>query len=135
MQIPLNTQIIAYLTVNNIAYSEGDYQTGIPTNGVDQILYWNTEKLGAQPTQTQLNEAYPIYENQQIAAQNKEKAVTLLQQTDWASIADIADPVVSNPYLMNRPEFLSYRSQVRSIAVYPTPDAVFPKQPIAIWSN
>lgn len=66
---------------------------------------------------------------------NKQKAVILLQQTDWTSIADIADPVVSNPYLMNRPEFLSYRSQVRSIAVYPTPDAVFPEQPTAIWSN
>jgi hypothetical protein len=66
---------------------------------------------------------------------NKQNAVVLLQQTDWASIADIADSAVSNPYLTNRPEFLSYRSQVRAIAVYPTPDAIFPTQPTAIWSS
>jgi hypothetical protein len=64
---------------------------------------------------------------------NKAKAVGLLQQTDWASIADIADPTVSNPYLSNRSEFLSYRSTVRNIAVNPTPDAVFPVEPQAVW--
>lgn len=74
-------------------------------------------------------------EDQQKSDGNKQKAVTLLQETDWASIADIADPVVSNPYLMNRNEFLQYRSAIRAIAVYPTPDAVFPDQPVAVWSS
>ena len=132
----LNTQIMAYLTVNNIVYSEGDYQTGIPPNGVEQFLYWNTEKLGAEPTQAQLDEAYPIYEGQQIAAQNKATATQLLQATDWTCTVDITNPQYSNPYLMNQDAFLAYRSQVRAIAVNPpTNPAVFPNKPDEVWSS
>jgi hypothetical protein len=58
----LNTQIIAYLTVNNIPFTNNDYQTGQPEGQSNQILEWNTAKLGAEPTQAQLDEATPIYE-------------------------------------------------------------------------
>lgn len=132
----LNTQIIAYLTVNNIAYTTGDYQTGQPVGQPNQILEWNTAKLGAEPTQAQLDEAYPIYEGQQIAAQNKTDATQLLQATDWTCTVDITNPQYSNPYLMNQNAFLTYRSQVRAIAVNPpTTPAIFPKQPQAVWSS
>jgi hypothetical protein len=134
--IDLNTQIIAYLTVNNIAYTSGDYETGIPEGGVNQILVWNTAKLGAEPTQAQLDAATPIYEGQQIAAQNKANATTLLQQTDWSCTVDITNPQYSNPYLTNQADFLAYRSAVRSIAVNPpTTPATFPAQPQAVWSS
>jgi len=71
-----------------------------------------------------------------IQQQNKEKATSLLQATDWTSIPDVANPQYSNPYLMNQDAFLAYRSTVRAIAVNPpiTP-AVFPQQPQEIWSN
>ncbi len=131
----LNTQIIAYLTVNNIPYTAGDYQTGQPEGQSDQILSWNTDKLGAEPTQAQLDEAYPIWEGQQIAAQNKATATSLLTATDWTSITDVADPLKSNPYLMNQAEFTAYRSTIRNIAVNPTWDAVFPTAPTEQWSN
>jgi hypothetical protein len=134
--IPLNTQIIAYLTVNNIPYTDSDYQTGIPPGGVDQILYWNAEALGPEPTQEQLDQALPIYEGEQIAAQNKATATSLLQETDWTCTVDITNPEYSNPYLANQPEFLAYRSTVRSIAVNPpTTPAVFPEQPQEIWAD
>lgn len=132
----LNIQVIAYLTVNNIAYTLGDYETGQPEGQSDQILYWDTAKLGAEPTQSQLDESYLFYEGQQIAAQNKTDATQLLQATDWTCTVDITNPQYSNPYLMNQNAFLTYRSQVRAIAVNPpTTPAIFPEQPQAIWSS
>lgn len=132
----LNTQIIAYLTVNNISYVVGDYKTGQPEGQANQILAWNTAKLGAEPTQVQLDEATTIYEGEQIAAQNKAEATVLLQQTDWTCTVDIADIQYSNPYLMNQADFLTYRSLVRNIAVNPpTTPATFPTQPQAEWSS
>lgn len=129
-------QIIAYLTVNNIPYTLEDFTTGIPDDGVNQILYWNTDKLGAEPTQSQLDAAWPIYEGQQIADQNKANATTLLSETDWTCTVDITNPQYSNPYLMNQSEFLTYRSLVRNIAVNPpTTPATFPTQPQAVWSS
>jgi len=132
----LNTQIIAYLTVNNIPFTNNDYQTGQPEGQSNQILEWNTAKLGAEPTQAQLDEATPIYEGQQIAAQNKTTATSLLSATDWTCTVDITNPQYSNPYLTNQSDFLAYRSTVRAIAVNPpnTP-ATFPDKPQEVWNN
>lgn len=132
----LNEKIVAYLTVNNISFTSSDYMTGQPAGQPDQILYWNTQALGAQPTQAQLDAAYPIWEGQQIATQNKSQASALLSATDWTTIPDVANPSASNPYLMNQGEFIAWRSQVRAIAVNPpTTPAVFPEQPTEQWSN
>lgn len=134
--INLNDEIIAYLTVNNINFIPGDYQTGIPEGGVDQILIWNIEALGQEPTQDQLDSAYPIWLGQQVKAQNKQQASTLLSQTDWTATIDISNPQYSNPYLDNQDEFLAYRSSVRNIAVNPpTIPAVFPIIPSNIWKT
>jgi hypothetical protein len=131
----LNTQIVAYLTVNNIPYKTSDYQTGQPEGQPDQILYWNTDALGAEPTQEQLDQATPIYEGQQIAAQNKINATALLSETDWTTIPDVSDPALSDPYLTNAAEFATYRSAVRKIAVNPPIDPVtFPPQPDEVWA-
>ena len=73
--------------------------------------------------------------NAELAANNKTKATTLLQQTDWTAIPDVADPLKSNPYLMNQADFVAYRSTVRAIAVNPTFDAVFPEMPVEQWSS
>lgn len=130
----LNDKIIAYLTVNFIAWIGGDYVTGQPEGEADQILYWNTKKLGAEPTEAQLDEAYPIWEGQQIAAQNKATASQLLSATDWTATVDISNPQYSNPYLGNQNAFLSYRSQIRQVAVNPpTIPVSFPDAPQEIW--
>jgi len=73
----LNSEIIAYLSVNKIAYTAGDYQTGQPEGQANQILEWNTAKLGAQPTQAQLDAANATYQAQVTAeTQAKEAAKT-----------------------------------------------------------
>lgn len=72
---------------------------------------------------------------EEIQVTNKTEAVYLLQQTDWAATVDITDPQYSNPYLGNQDAFLSYRSDVRKIAVNPptTPVTNWPTVPTAVW--
>jgi len=73
--------------------------------------------------------------NVELAANNKTQAVNILNATDWTSIADVADPTKSNPYLMNQAEFIAYRSQVRQLAVNPVLNPTFPPVPTAQWSS
>jgi len=69
------------------------------------------------------------------AQDNKRQAVQLLQQTDWTTIADIADPALSNPYLTNQAEFFAWRSSIRAIAVNPTAGNLdWPVKPQEQWS-
>lgn len=74
------------------------------------------------------------YNENQAKANNKQQAEQLLQQTDWTATVDISNPEYSNPYLGNQPEFLTYRSQVRAIAVNP-PVTVseWPTKPEEVW--
>lgn len=53
----LSDKIQAYLDKNNILNVIGDYVTGIPDGQEDQILFWDA-KLGAQPTQEQMDAAW-----------------------------------------------------------------------------
>lgn len=69
------------------------------------------------------------------SAQNKAQAESLLKETDWTATIDIADPEYSNPYLTNQAEFLSYRSEVRAIAINPpTTPVEWPVKPQESWS-
>ena len=71
------------------------------------------------------------------AAKNacKAQATSILQATDWTSIADVGDPTKANPYLVNQAAFISYRSTVRNLAVNPVVDPVFPTAPTEQWSS
>jgi hypothetical protein len=129
----LNDEIIAYLAVNSIEFSAGDYQTGQPQGQADQVLIWNEAKLGAQPTQAQLDAAYATYQGQQIAKQNKAQASSLLSATDWTVNADVT---TGTHKLTNQAEFIAYRNTVRAIAVNPpTTIATFPAVPKDIWGE
>lgn len=65
----------------------------------------------------------------------KASAQQLLSSTDWTTIPDVANPAISNPYLMNQAEFAAYRSTVRNYAVNPVVDPVWPTLPMEQWSN
>ena len=93
----LNDTIIGYLTINNIAYSVGDYQTGQPEGQADQILHWDA-KLGAQPTQAQLDSAYTTYQaNLTAQAQAKEavKASALAKLTALGLTQDEVNAILT----------------------------------------
>jgi hypothetical protein len=88
-----------------------------------------------KPTQEELDALWPLTEDA-IAKQNcKVKAKELLYETDWSTIPDVANSAVSNPYLINASEFAAYRSQVRSLAVNPVADPVWPVIPTEQWSS
>jgi hypothetical protein len=71
----LNQKIQAYLLNNNIVYKFGEYETGEPEGESDQILHWD-EKLGAQPTQEQLDAAWAakVAADDAVAYKAKRKA-------------------------------------------------------------
>ena len=70
------------------------------------------------------------------AEQNKATATSLLQSTDWTSIADVSNPQTANPYLANQAEFIAYRNAVRQYAVYPEDgDITWPTLPTEVWTK
>ena len=85
----LNNQIQAYLSQNNIVCSSGDYQTGQPEGEPDQVLVWNTDKLGVQPTQDQLDAAW----NAKVAADNA-VAYQSKRASEYPSFNDYLDGIV-----------------------------------------
>jgi hypothetical protein len=78
----------------------------------------------------------PILMDRVITAdENKSKAAFLIQETDWVNQPDVYDESVT-PHLLNRSEFLSYRSSLREVVVNPMPGLItFPNKPSAQWSN
>ena len=68
------------------------------------------------------------------ADQNKQTALFLLEQTDWASLPDVANSS-KKPFLTNQADFLTYRNALRKIALNPTEGIIsWPTKPTASWS-
>lgn len=72
---------------------------------------------------------------EELQAQCKTIAIGILNTTDWTSIGDVGNPQMSNPYLVNQAAFISYRSQIRALAVNPVADPVWPTAPTEQWSQ
>lgn len=69
------------------------------------------------------------------AAQNKNIAVRLLQNTDWVTLSDVDNPSLT-PHLLNKTDFINYRTILRSIAVNPVGgDIDWPIKPTEQWSS
>ena len=69
------------------------------------------------------------------AEDNKNTAIGLLQETDWATIPDVADSTISNPYLTNQQAYFDYRNIVRAYTINPVAGNInWPTQPTPIWS-
>jgi hypothetical protein len=84
--------------------------------------------------QTQTIEPNPPYIPN--ADDNKQTAIGLLQETDWATIPDVADPNLSNPYLTNQQAYFDYRNIVRGYTINPVAGNInWPIQPEPTWSN
>ena len=74
-------------------------------------------------------------QNQQARDSNKRQAQVLLSETDWTAASDVANPSISNPYLVNAAEFSAYRSDIRKIAVNPPVMVdVWPDKPDGVWA-
>ena len=127
---PVNVHALQWQdTAGWIEYNDGKQNediTVLPTWADNAMSAWTVANTPVPPTPPT---------PQQIQATNKNTAVSLLQQTDWATISDVSDPAKSNPYLINANDFLAFRNQVRPIAINPPTTLVtFPAIPVAVWS-
>jgi hypothetical protein len=85
----LNKKVESFFLLNNINALFGiDLMIGRPEGEEDQILKWDTAKLGSQPTYEQIDQAHETYQAQltaQLAAQQttaenlKQSALTKLE--------------------------------------------------------
>lgn len=63
----------------------------------------------------------------------KAKALSLLQESDWASYPDVSNKL-NSPYLANQNEFIEYRNQLRAIFTSSTEGPViWPTIPVVKW--
>lgn len=78
---------------------------------------------------------WPLPPPAPTAEQNKITASNLLQQTDWVMLSDVDNPALT-PHLLNKSEFVTYRSNLRSIAVNPVAGNInWPTKPVEQWSE
>ena len=76
----------------------------------------------------------PVPPSPPTEEENKQKAISLLQQTDWTQIPSVSDPALSNPYLENKNEFDVYRNSIRQYALNPVAgDINWAMLPNEIW--
>lgn len=97
-------------------------------------LSWESQAV-AKPTQEALDAERVTLDQQAPYNACKTEASRRLYKTDWTTIADVADPAKSNPYLTNQAEFVAYRSNLRKLAVNPEVNPVWPVEPTATWSS
>jgi hypothetical protein len=88
-----------------------------------------------QPSQAACDNEMALQAQQEPYESCKEQASGRLYATDWTTIADVANPAMSNPYLTNQAEFIAYRSQIRQLAVNPVLNPTFPPVPTAQWGT
>ena len=86
-----------------------------------------------KPTQEELDALWIPTQEADSKASNKATASQLLANTDWTTIADVANPA-NNPYLGNQADFIAYRNVIRAIAVYPPAgEIVWATPPTEVW--
>lgn len=85
-----------------------------------------------KPTQEELDALWPSTQESIAKKACKQQASELLYDTDWTTIADVANPV-NSPYLKNQADFIVYRNEIRKLAVNPVANPVFPPKPQEIW--
>jgi hypothetical protein len=110
-----------------------EYKTNAPNDPITELPEWANNALAAWQAayDAAVNPPPPAPPS---AEANQATAAGLLQQTDWTTIADVGNPQMSNPYLANQAEFITYRNEVRQYAVYPVEgDIVWPVVPTENW--
>ena len=120
------------LVINVVEYETEE--TGVPPGFEPPLLCVpsDTGEIGGTYLDGVITNPIPILVI--TAEMNKSYASNLLQQTDWTTIPDVADPSKSNPYLGNVNEFLVYRNKIRAIAINPVPGMlVWDPVPAPVW--
>jgi hypothetical protein len=101
----------------------------IQENNYDTLEWYSDTP---KPTKAELDALAQSTADSLAKEECKKQASELLYETDWTTIPDVADS--SNvPYLTNQAEFITYRSQIRNLAITPVANPVFPQKPEPQW--
>ena len=110
-----------------------EFKDGLPNEDIDSLPDWVFNAIAAWQQAYDEEHKEPLPPS---AKENKGQASILLQDTDWTTASDISNPLLSNPYLANQEEFITYRNIIRQIAVYPTDGYLtWQEKPKAIWQT
>ena len=129
-------KVQSYLQLNDLSGQQPDDYLIVydQADGTPSLSNWNVVKLGAEPTDAQLQAAAEQSQTNRLAIAYKLKAIKMLAETDWTQYPDVNDTSVT-PHLLNREEFNTYRIALRAIVVSPSSTAQFPTPPSAQWSS
>ena len=103
----------------------------VTINGED--ITWNDPPV-APVTMEQIQSELVTLQNNVPLIECKSQAQQLLQATDWTQLPDVSD-TARTPHLLNLADFITYRSQLRTLAVNPVANPVFPTVPTEQWSS
>jgi hypothetical protein len=87
-----------------------------------------------KPTKEELDALWPATQEKYAKDECKNKAISLLQKTDWTQMADVSNQSIT-PHLVNLADFNEYRAKIRALAVNPVANPNFPITPTQQWSN
>ena len=129
-------KVQSYLQLNDLSGQQPDDYLIVydQADGTPSLSNWNVVKLGAEPTDAQLQAAAEQSQTNRLAIAYKLKAIKMLAETDWTQYPDVNDTSVT-PHLLNREEFNTYRIALRAIVVSPSSTVQFPTPPSAQWSS
>ena len=122
------------LVVNIVEYDT--QQTGTPPGMADTFLCVpsDTGQIGGTYANGVITNPAPVFVI--TADMNKDMASSFLSATDWATLADVSDPNLSNPYLTNKVDYIAYRNKVRAVFISPTDGfLIWPDVPDPKWST
>jgi hypothetical protein len=136
MEYDFSYKVQSYLQLNNLTAQQPDDYLIVydQEDGTPSLSIWDTEKLGAKPSDTQLQAAVNQLHTHRLVIGYKLKAAKLLAETDWTQYPDVNNTLVT-PHLLNKVEFDTYRLALRAIVVSPSATAEFPTLPSAQWST
>lgn len=98
-----------------------EFNTPIPNENINTLPAWANACLSVWDVANTPVPPTP----EQIIAENKQKAESLLLESDWSVLPDVP--------LQNKPEWETYRAALRQIAIAPTLDPIWPTKPQSVW--
>lgn len=104
-----------------------EFNDGQPNEIITALPLWSDQPILEFEDAKYIIDHPPAPTPEQLNALVKEKAQGCLFNSDWSMASDVN--------ITNRADFIAYREQLRTIYFNPTPDAIFPTEPTAIWST
>lgn len=116
--VPENVQALQWYS----DHGDIEFKSNIPNEEITSLPDWANACVSVW---TVANTPVPPTDDKIIEA-NKIKAEGLLLDSDWSMLPDVN--------LSNKADWESYRSGLRSIAINPTLNPVWPVKPESVWS-